>query len=260
MRRIITALLLACVLSIAGSAGSVALVYGVTHPDTDPGWSVTYTSDGAMDSNFTSDSLAETISGMQPGDDAVFNISVTNASGDPTDWYMENEILYSMEDRSANSGTTGGAYTYKLTYKDSAGEETVFFDSDTVGGEDTEAGTGLHKAQSGFDGWFYLGKLDAGKSGTVTLKVVLDGETQGNNYQDTLADLGLRFAVGPADRPEDTIKHVPGGSDSDAVGTGDDSDLSLYAIICFIAGAMLLILALISFLLRRKEAREKEVS
>ena len=31
--------------------------------------------------------------------------------------------------------------------------------------------------------------------GIITLEVALDGETQGNSYQDTLADLQMNFAV-----------------------------------------------------------------
>ena len=48
---------------------------------------------------------------------------------------MQNEVLYSLEDRSANKETGGGAYTYRLFYTDKSGAVETLFDSDTVGGE-----------------------------------------------------------------------------------------------------------------------------
>ena len=43
--------------------------------------------------------------------------------------------------------------------------------------------------------FFYLDRLVPGGDGIVTLKVELDGETQGNTYQNTLASLQMNFAV-----------------------------------------------------------------
>ncbi len=43
--------------------------------------------------------------------------------------------------------------------------------------------------------YFYLDRLGAGEAGKVHLTVALDGETQGNGYQDTLAKLQINFAV-----------------------------------------------------------------
>lgn len=41
----------------------------------------------------------------------------------------------------------------------------------------------------------YLGRLDGSGTGNLRLVVVLDGETQGNDYARTLASLKLNFAV-----------------------------------------------------------------
>ena len=168
---------------------------------------------------------------------------------------MENEIVHSMEDLSANSGTKGGAYTYKLSYTDSAGKETIFFDSEAAGGDEvSQAGEGLHKATNGQEGWFYLGEMASGAKGKVELVVALDGETQGNNYQDTLADLELRFAVELAERSENvtTVETRPG------INTGDENRLMTYAAIFGLAGILLLITAGCSFAIRRREEGRDE--
>ncbi len=83
-----------------------------------------------------------------------------------------------------------------MTYYDPSGAEVVLYDSETVGGEGTSyVGKGLEQATDSLDDFFYLDRLDAGKAGSVHLKVILDGETQGNGYQDTLARLQMNFAV-----------------------------------------------------------------
>lgn len=68
----------------------------------------------------------------------------------------------------------------------------VLFDSETVGGD---GGAGLYEATDGLDEFFKLCTMAPGGSGYVTLYVKLDGETQGNGYQNTLARLRLNFAV-----------------------------------------------------------------
>ena len=44
--------------------------------------------------------------------------------------------------------------------------------------------------------YFYWDRLDAGEAGKVHLTVALDGETQGNAYQDTLAKASDKFCCG----------------------------------------------------------------
>lgn len=237
---------LSLILACAGIA------YAVTLPESDPGWAVFFTDGGTMESNFTTSNIDETINGMQPGDEAHFSITVGNKNREDADWYMESEIVRSMEDMSANSQTKGGAYTYRLSFTDSSGKETVYFDSNAVGGDEVNsAGEGLHKATNGQDGWFYLGKLAPGKNGKVDLVVALDGETQGNNYQDTLAELELRFAVELA---ENTERYVSTGGRG-GVNTGDYSGIGVFIAICGIAGILLLIAAAYSAALRRKEGK-----
>ena len=212
-----------------------------TLPETDPGWYVTFNAQGKMESNFTQ---LDSLEGMQPGDTAIFKITVNNKYASETNWYMENKVLYSLEDRSKDSQTHGGAYTYILTYTNPKGQVTELFNSDTVGGDTiSAAGEGLKEATSGLDSYFLLDTLNANESGFVTLTVVLEGETLGNSYQDTLADLNMDFAV---ELPE---KETPPKTPK----TGDSSNALTWIIVAGAAAALIIFFA-VFYAVRRKRA------
>ena len=165
----------------------------------DDSWSVVFNAERQMVSTFSTSDINDVVGGMQPGDNVIVTLKLKNDNPTATDWYMQNEVLYSLEDRSANKETGGGAYTYRLTYTDHTGEVQTLFDSDTVGGENEttveDTLEGLHGATSALKDFFYLDTVRNGEGGVITLEVALDGETQGNSYQDTLADLQMNFAV-----------------------------------------------------------------
>ncbi len=177
--------------AIAGFMVLSGTVSAETYPTEKKDWQVTFTG-SELKSNFTTADIQESLRGMQPGDDAAFSINLTNQYKDEADFWMENEILKSFEDQSV---ANGGAYTYELTYYTSAGEPMSLYSSDTVGGEDTLGGVGLHEATTALEKYIHLERLGSGKSGRLELKIELDGETQANNYQDTAAKLQLDFAV-----------------------------------------------------------------
>lgn len=223
-------------------------------------WSVVFTKDKKMEANFKTADLDDVIYGIQPGDNVIITLKLQNKNKGTTDWYMTNKVLYSLEDRSNNTATSGGAYTYKLTYKGPDGTTDTLFDSDAVGGEgDSKAGEGLKQATNGLTDFFYLDTLKNGQSGVVTLEVALDGDTQGNDYQDTLADLQMNFAV---ELTNDAGNGTTPGSGSDsnsrrarAVQTGDDLTLTPFIITAFVTGILLLIFAAYSQNQREKEKR-----
>ena len=169
----------------------------------DSNWNVTFNADNEMVSSFSTANINDVVGGMQPGDNVIITLRLKSENAAATDWYMQNEVLYSLEDRSANKETGGGAYTYRLVYTDKSGAQNVLFDSDTVGGESggtvdemlAGLGEGLHGATNALKDYFYLDTMYNGQGGSITLEVALDGETQGNHYQDTLADLQMVFAV-----------------------------------------------------------------
>jgi hypothetical protein len=235
-RKILFLLLLTALLTTAAQAESF------TGSDN---WRVAFTQGKRMESTFKTADLDEAVSGLQPGDDILLTVSLENQYSATTDWWMTNEVLYSLEDRSANSQTGGGAYTYELCYLDKNGNQTVLFSSDTVGGDTVDAaGEGLHEATDALTDYFYLDTLSSGQSGTVTLKIALDGETQGNDYQDTLADLQMNFAV----------ELTTASGTRQVVNTGDGRSFLPYILAMAFSGLVLLALAIYS--LKRAKRRE----
>ena len=221
------------------------------------GWQVRFTEEEALESNFGASDLDEAVSGLQPGDTIIFTLNLKNEHKEAADWYMTNKVLYSLEDRSANSGTSGGAYTYVLTYIDRDKKEQVLFSSDTVGGESMSRGSrgeqGLHEATNALKDFFYLDTLAQGQDGKLILEIALDGETQGNAYQNTLADLQMNFAVALGGGPDSG----PGGSKrTKVVKTGDGTELLPYLAAMGISGFLLLLLGIYSRKQQKKEQAE----
>lgn len=209
------------------------------------GWTVEFTKDEKLESNFSSSSIADAARGLQPGDDLTVTIRLINSSGKTADWYMLNEIIRSLEDTQANAA--GGAYAYQLTYAPSVGALVTLYDSETVGGElnGTEP-EGLKEVDSALKNYMALETMRSGNSGTVTLKVSLDGETQGNSYQDSLADLRMRFAV----------EVTPIGK---IIKTGDESmNVSPFYIGMAVSGLLFLVLAVDGLRQRKKQGVESK--
>ena len=191
-------------------------------------WSVTFNEAGKIDSNLPA--FGEEISGLQPGDDISFMITVNNKHKDTVDWYMMNTILKSLEDATTASG---GAYTYILTYQTSAGQVQELYNSDTVGGElsGSSVPEGLHEVDSSLKDYFFLESMPSKGTGVVTLKVALDGESQGNRYWNTEAGLRMRFAAELT--PTKTV-----------VKTGDSTDKMPYIVGLGASGLLILLLAI----------------
>lgn len=205
------------------------------------GWKVSF--DGKkMTSTFKNTDIDDKIYEMEPGDTVDFHIQLKNEYKQTTDWYMTNKVLKSLED--AQTVAEGGAYSYILMYIKQDGTKETLYSSEEVGGETKNAsGEGLHQATNSLKDYFYLDRLKSGQSGEITLKVKLEGETQGNTYQDTLAKLQMNFAVELVDdsttpgTPDNPTKTPPKKSPSrTTVKTGDNSRVLLYSVIALIAG------------------------
>ena len=209
------------------------------------GWTVEFTKDEKLESNFSSSSIADAARGLQPGDDLTVTIRLINTSGKTADWYMLNEIIRSLEDTQEKAA--GGAYSYLLTYAPSVGQLVTLYDSETVGGElkGTEP-EGLNEVDSALKSYMALETMRTGSAGLVTLKVALDGETQGNSYQDSLADLRMRFAV----------EVTPTGK---IIKTGDESmNVSPFYIGMAVSGLLFLVLAVDGLRQRKKQGVESK--
>ena len=222
MKRIIVSLLLILLIVISISASAYADAKE---------WTITFLPNGTMDSGgITSKKegsafFDDVISNLEPGDTEEFKIHIVNSHAQTTRWYMLNEVLASLE-RSAKAGAeiAGGAYTYKLTYGDDTG-----VDWNKIG---------LEEATADLSEYFFLDTLNSKETGTVTLSVHLEGETQGNAYQNTAAQLAMKFAVELANTSP------PGSTTRTAVKTGDENNLIPYYVAMIITGLLFLYFAL----------------
>lgn len=198
------------------------------------GWSVTF--DGSqMTSTFKNTDIDDAVYQLQPGDTVTIHLKLANAYSANTDWYMTNEVLQSLED--SQTVAEGGAYSYILKYVNPKGESNLLYSSDDVGGESiNESGEGLRQATDSLEDYFYLDTLAAGEEGEITLVVKLEGETQGNTYQDTLAKLQMNFAVELTSTATGT--HTPGGNTpgNKIIKTGDNSKVLMYSLLALLAG------------------------
>ena len=229
-----------CLLALALAAAVILPAQAKTFTGRDD-WQVSFTREKELASNFRTSDMDDLVQGMQPGDQAIITLRLANQHSASTNWYMTNEVLSSPED--SRDTASGGAYTYRLVYTGSDGAEDVLFDSDTVGGDEIgEAGEGLNEATSGLED-FFLDTLTTGQSGVITLTVALEGETQGNGYQDTLADLQMNFAVELNDDNTTTV-----------VVTGD-SDMLPYIVAAAVSGALLLAYAVYSLAAQRRQRK-----
>ncbi len=189
------------------------------------------------------DDLQEKIGDMQPGDSLTYKVTVKNSSPTDTDFWMSNEILQSFED---NGKASDGAYTYYLAYTGPDGTE-VFYNNLRVGGDDAQ---GLHEVPDGVDSKdlaeaIYLGKLAQDQSGEVTLMVALDGETQGNAYQNADGRLRLKFGVEQRDVTNKRVNKTENKTvyQSSDVKTGDDFNMLPLSIAALAAGILLVVVA-----------------
>ena len=241
MKKLITLLLVASLL-VFPAMSAFAQDYTV------PGGSVEW--DGSkLNSNLSS--LNDSIGDMQPGDTVTYTVKLSNNGSKDADFWMSNTILQSFED---NGKASDGAYTYYLAFEGPNGTE-VFYNSAAVGGDDS---TGLNEVPESLEDAFLLGTLAKGQSGTVTVYVALDGETQGNTYQKALAELQLVFGV--EDRTTTTTtktitktKTVTVPGETKVVRTGDDFNMAPIYIAVLAAGVILLVVATG----RRKKAAER---
>ena len=216
----------------------------------------------SMKANYKLADLTKTAVNLLPGDSVTYEMRLENESGSTAEMYMSNSVRKSMEDK-------GGAYTYDLRYIGDNGSQVVIYDNMNVGGQ---GGESLAEALndlggSGDDKYFYLDEQADGTGGTVRMTVALDGETQGNDYQDSLADMRVQFAAIETDEGSSgggttTTRRTStgnsgggsGGRSTSPVKTGDETKLYPYYLAAGISGVLLLFL----FFFRRKKEEEEE--
>ena len=55
-------------------------------------WSVAFTKDKKMETNFKTSDIDDVIYGLQPGDNVIINLKLKNENGSATDWYMTGTV------------------------------------------------------------------------------------------------------------------------------------------------------------------------
>ena len=209
-----------------------AVSYADTYPQQETDWKVTFDGE-SLTSNYDASVLQAALKGMQPGDEASLTFTLVNNYGEAVDWWMENEVIKSLEDQSKTA--KNGAYTYEVTYTPaSGGSAQVLYSSDQVGGEQTVR-PGMHEATDALKDYLWLEQIPANGTAKLTIYFALDGETQSTLYQDTLAKLKVDFAV-----------ELPGsGAKTMSPKTGDTSNLTLWLLLAAVSAVVLLLLALL---------------
>ena len=217
------------------------------------GWQVSF--DGKkLESNFTNANMDDEIYNMQPGDSVELTITLKNTYDGQADWYMQNQVLETLEDA---GDISGGAYDYLLTYTDGAGETSILYSSEKFGGEGRYNGVGLHGATTTLDEYFYLDRLGNGDTGVVKLKVALDGQTQGNAYQNTLASLQMNFAtelVSASGNVTDPDGNQNATNGTRPVKTGDQTQSMFFIFRTLGAGLVILLIVIMRLRSSREEA------
>lgn len=219
------------------------------------GWQVHFTGD-KMESNFENKTVSDELATIQPGDSIELKVQLKNSDKGETDWYMTNEIIQTLEE--AQESAEGGAYEYKLTYVGSDNTEKVLYNSDTVGGEgSSKTGEGLKELGNSTEKYFYLGRLASNGTGTVHLTIGIEGETQGNGYQNTLAKLRMNFAVEKV-KVSNTITKTKIVKTTNTVKTGDTARVLLFSVLTLISGLILLAYGIYTYNKNTKKRRRKE--
>ena len=234
---------LICSISVTAYAGHKETTIGSVWFNTDGKTMSNDFQKNLTDKNVES-ALLDRLSSLQPGDDVTFTINLRNDYSKSTNWYMTSKIVSSLEEGTARDG----AYTYRLWYKNNtSGKETEIFNSNRVGGDSSSGLMEINKAlkedyDKNGEKYFYLDNLSRGQGGQIFLNIELDGETQGNAYQDRLADLKMNFAVQVVEP-----NSPPPSSNRTAPKTGDENNLLPYYIVMIVSGLMFLYFALDSY-------------
>ena len=220
------------------------------------GWKSTYNAAGKMVENYNASEYVDQVSHLQPGDDITFTVSAVHENDDAADWYVSNDVITSLENSKADA--EGSNYEYLLQWEGPKQSRTLY-DSEHVGGDRDNASDpeGLNEATDAMDEFIFLENMKKGQSGKVTLKVSLDGETEGNAYFDTLAQVKVRFAVEPNPTDEKTIHHERTITQNrELVRTGDETRLFPLYVAMFVSGVALMGLLVWSIRDRRNENEE----
>ena len=215
---------------------------------------VVYTADGKL-TGVQNDVFEDQISQyLEPGDTATFTLTLRNSNADSADFWMDRRTIDSLEVFGNDTQMIGGGYTYNLYYNGPSGKRTLY-ESRKIDGSNFQSNDVAEMVEKKFDkdSYIFLDTFTSGATATITLEVTLDGETQGNDYQDTRADLAMEFAVEKTPKQTTPGKKTPGSY----VRTGDTTNMLPFFIAMVAAGLIILVIAIYVVVKRKKRREEK---
>ena len=236
MKKSLLCLMMAAVLTFGFTGNALAEEYKGTE-----GWKCEFNGK-KMTTNFNDGDMKKDIFTLEPGDKIELKVDLETSSDKDATWYISNEVLKTLED--TQTVAEGGAYTYELLFEDAKGNMNTIYSSETVGGEGkAKELQGLYEATNAMNDFILLDTFKKGETGTVYLNVSLEGETQFNYYQDTLAKLQLKFAAETSSEPPTPPK------------TGDTTQTMLFSAAGLVSGLILLYFGIAA--LRKREKKEE---
>ena len=193
-------------------------------------WNAVIKSSSKIDCDFP-DEIDEYMKTMQPGDTFTIYVNIRSESDEDVDLYMANRTVKWLEQKDE---AENGNYIYELSYLAPGKSDYSYIYYSGIGG----GKIGFNEATDELKDFFLLGTYSKGDEGKVLLSVTLDGPTLDNEYQDTVGQLKLLFAVVETETPPPT---------------GYELKLLPYYIIMLISGTALLVVAVSTLKRRKKE-------
>lgn len=206
---------------------------------------VNFTSGGALQYT-NADTFGEVFQTMVPGVEESLAITLTNSNPNTASFYMAAKDIEALTMQGDGEMQTG-AYSVVVT----AGTNEIY--NSTVGGFSGSEGEGYAGSQgleelSELEGMVFLATLPSGQSTNLTFDLMLDGLSNGDEYQSSRGNITFDFAVAYNDVPGSTTENnvvttkgavkknivttiedifVPLASGITAVKTGDPAALGL---------------------------------
>ena len=147
------------------------------------------------------ENFGSAFSDMLPGEERSQEIVLKNTGSQAAEFYMQTEVLRAFEE----AGAQGAAYTVSLSLEKD-GEAIVIYGGETgatVGGAD---GRGLYDLNGQMNEWVRVADLQPGKSASLFMTVLLDGESATNDYMGAEGTLQFEFRAGYDDTPPETVE------------------------------------------------------
>lgn len=187
--------------------------------------------------------------GMVPGDEATVSIQIMNTSNKPADWYVKNDIFSALAN---GRESAGGTFSYELIY-----DGNVIYASDSM--VDNETANGIADQIRALNEFVYLDTLEPNEPKMISLHVAVEGETQRNAYQNSLANLRMSFAATNEEGQRVVRNEIRYANDEAAarttsvvVQTGDGFNLNMMMTLFVACGVAVLALAIVCLIKDRK--------